>query len=125
MMPATTLRSTVAMAHVADVEASMDFYCRLGFEVGNVIVAEGETRPAWAFLEYREARLMLARASEPVVAAQQAVLFYLYYDNIDAEHTRLREAGMNPGPMSYPFYCPKGEFPLSDPDGYCLMLTHS
>jgi hypothetical protein len=29
------------------------------------------------------------------------------------------------GEMKVPFYCPKGEFRLEDPDGYVLMLTHT
>jgi hypothetical protein len=27
--------------------------------------------------------------------------------------------------MAYPFYAPRGEFRLTDPDGYTLMITHT
>jgi hypothetical protein len=26
--------------------------------------------------------------------------------------------------ITTPFYAPRGEFRLVDPDGYCLMITH-
>lgn len=68
---------------------------------------------------------MVTLAGEPVIARQQAVLFYLYFDDIAATHAELAASGLPVGPLSYPFYCPKGEFPLTDPDGYCLMLTHT
>jgi hypothetical protein len=40
-------------------------------------------------------------------------------------HAALSARGFAVGEMAYPFYCPKGEFKLRDPDGYCLMLTHT
>ena len=119
------LRSLVPLARVADVERSIAFYTTLGFELGNLHTPDDRQRMTWAALELHEARLMLAEASDPVVPDQQAVLFYLYYDDIDAEHARLAAAGLAPGPMAHPFYCPKGEFRITDPDGYCLMLTHT
>ena len=56
---------------------------------------------------------------------QQAVLFYLYYDDIAAVRAELAARGLPVGEMKFPFYCPKGEFRLMDPDGYVLMLTHT
>jgi predicted enzyme related to lactoylglutathione lyase len=121
----STLRSLVPLAYVADVERSIAFYARLGFEVGNTFVPEGATRPSWAALERRDAQLMVAQAEDPIVPERQQVWFYLYYDDIDAEHARLAAEGAAPGPMTYPFYSPKGEFRLVDPDGYVVMLTHT
>ena len=120
-----TLRDLVPFVHVADVTRSIAFYERLGFGVRNTLVPDGESAATWAMLERHEARLMLALASEPVDPAAQAVLFYLHFDDIAAEHARLSAAGLAPGDMAHPFYCPKGEFRLVDPDGYCLMLTHT
>lgn len=121
----STLKSLVPMAHVADVGRSIEFYSRLGFEVGNSFTPDDQARPTWAALELHDARLMLAQASDPAPPARHAVLFYLYFDDIDAEHARLAAAGAQPGPMAHPFYCPKGEFRLTDPDGYCVMCTHT
>ena len=118
-------KQLVALAYVRDVRASAAFYEQLGFEVGNTHADAGTGETVWAALERGNAALMLSKASEPVVAAQQAVLFYLYYDDIAATHEALAAKGMAVGEMAFPFYCPKGEFRLVDPDGYVLMLTHT
>ncbi|MBS0382308.1 MAG: hypothetical protein JSR56_07735, partial [Proteobacteria bacterium] len=79
---ATQTRSLVAFAHVADVERSIGFYVDLGFRVANSVVPEGVHAPIWAWLESDSANLMVGLASGPVDASQQAILFYLYYDDI-------------------------------------------
>lgn len=118
-------RALVPMAFVKDVEVSIKYYERLGFAVGDSFVPPDTTAPTWAWLESGRAQLMLARATEPVVPSQQAVLFYLYYDDVPATRTALSESGREPGPITYPFYAPRGEFRLVDPDGYVLMITHT
>ena len=118
-------KNLVALAYVADVRASMAFYEQIGFEVGNSHADPHSGEIVWAALERGNAALMLGKAGDPVVPEQQAVLFYLYYDDIAATHAALAEKGLPVGEMNYPFYCPKGEFRLRDPDGYCLMLTHT
>jgi predicted enzyme related to lactoylglutathione lyase len=119
------MRSLVPLAHVASVSDSIAFYRKLGFEVRNTFAPDGRTEPTWALLETGEARLMLALASEPVVANQQAVLFYLYCDDVGATRAALRHSGVDVGPIEYPFYAPRGEFRVGDPDGYVLMITHT
>jgi predicted enzyme related to lactoylglutathione lyase len=86
-------KSLVAFAHVADVERSIKFYADLGFSVNNTVVPERENAAVWAWLESGEASLMVGLASEPVVATQQAVLFYLYFDNIKETRAALVELG--------------------------------
>jgi hypothetical protein len=34
-------------------------------------------------------------------------------------------AGLKPGGICYPPYLPRGEFALTDPDGYLLMIAQS
>lgn len=118
-------RSLVAFAHVADVQRSIDFYADLGFQVCNSVNAEGQTTPVWAWLQSEKANLMVALACEPVDPHQQAVLFYLYYDDIQSTHATLLRLGHNPGAIQHPFYMPGGECRLQDPDGYVLMLAQS
>lgn len=113
------------MVFVTDVEASMGFYRHLGFEVGNTFTEEGATRATWAWLECGEAQLMLAQADEPIVADQQRILFYLYTDDVREARESLAAVGLNPGEISTPFYAPRGEFRVVDPDGYVLMITHT
>ena len=113
------------MVFVAEVERSIEFYKHLGFEVGNTFTPEGATKPAWAWLACGAAQLMLAAAEEEIVADQQRVLFYLYTDDVAAAQASLAEAGLNPGEISTPFYAPRGEFKVVDPDGFTLMITHT
>jgi hypothetical protein len=118
-------RQLVPLISVADVERSIAFYQHLGFEVGNTFVPEGATKPAWAWLQSRNAQLMLSAALKPIVAEQQSVLFYLYTDDVSAARVSLVETGLSPGEIRTEFYAPRGEFELVDPDGYVLMITHT
>ncbi|HKS08723.1 MAG TPA: VOC family protein [Pyrinomonadaceae bacterium] len=118
-------RQLVPMVAVAEVERSIEFYGRLGFEVGNTFEGEGAAEPTWAWLYSDGAQLMLSAAEEPVVAEQQRVLFYIYTDDVAAAHASLIETGLEPGPITTPFYAPRGEFQLVDPDGYVVMVTHT
>jgi hypothetical protein len=52
-------------------------------------------------------------------------VFYLYSSDLDAYRERLIEAGIPAGRIEKPFYAPRGEFRVVDPDGYCLMVTHT
>lgn len=119
------VRNLVPMVHVADVSRSIEFYMKLGFEVGNTFVPPGTEAPVWAWLERNQAQIMLTCADEAVVPEQQAVLFYLYFDDVAETKARLEAAGIAGGAMEYPFYAPKGQFRVTDPDGYVLMLMHT
>lgn len=119
------LRHITAMVHVADVAASIAWYGKLGFSMESDYAPEGELCWAWLSSGPGGAQLMLTKADPAIEPGLQGVLFYLYYDDIAAAHTQAAAAGLDPGPLSYPFYCPKGEFRLADPDGYCLICTHA
>lgn len=121
-MPA--IRSLTPFLHVADVERSIAFYRRLGFEVRNTHALHGATAPTWAYLESDRAQLMVARADGPVDPAQQAVLFWLYADDVAGMHAKLLAAGVAAGPIETPFWSPRGEFRVADPDGYGLVIAH-
>jgi catechol 2,3-dioxygenase-like lactoylglutathione lyase family enzyme len=114
----------VPMVSVTDVERSIAFYEHLGFEVGNTFAGEGATKPTWAWLQSGEARLMLSATNKPI-AGKHAVLFYVYTEDVLAARTTLIDAGLNPGTITRPFYAPRGEFELVDPDGYVIMVTHT
>jgi hypothetical protein len=66
---------------------------------------------------------MVGFASGPIDSGQQAVLFYLYFDDIRQTHAALAALGYAAGGIKYSFYMPGGEFRLKDPDGYVLMLA--
>lgn len=117
------IRSLVPLAHVRDMAASIAFYGKLGFAVENQVTPDGEEVPNWVWLRAERAELMLARASAPVIAAEQAVLFYTYCDDIAATHAAFSDAGLAPSPIATPFYNPGGEFRLGDPDGYAIFVA--
>lgn len=114
-----------AMAHVVDVAASVAWYGKLGFAMESEHSPDGELCWAWLSSGPGGAQLMLAKSDPRVDPAAQGVLFYLYYADVDAAHAQAQAHGLNPSSMSHPFHCPKGEFRLTDPDGYCLMCTHA
>jgi hypothetical protein len=113
------------MAFVADVSRSVEYYAALGFGVVNSFAPPDADAPVWAYLSSGDAQLMVAKASDPVVPEQQAVLFYVYTDDVAAAHADLGARGLAPGPVTTPFYAPRGEFRLVDPDGYVVMVTHT
>lgn len=117
------LQNLVPYAHVASVERSIEFYEQLGFEAVNAFEPEGADGPVWAYLVSGGAQLMLAEADEPVDPSQQAVLFYLYTDDVESLHGELAEAGVDVGDISHPFYLPAGEFRIEDPDGYVSLVA--
>jgi catechol 2,3-dioxygenase-like lactoylglutathione lyase family enzyme len=122
---ASPVRSLVPMAHVRSVPASIAFYGLLGLVVENTFTPSGQEEPSWAYLLSDRAQLMLARADEPVIPSQQAILFYSYCDDVPALLEHLVAQGIEAGPIQYPFYAPRGEFRIQDPDGYVIMVTHT
>ena len=49
---------------VADQDAAIEFYAKLGFEVGNTHTPDGGAEPVWAWIKAGAAQLMLARARD-------------------------------------------------------------
>ena len=119
------LNALVPMVHVKNLPRSIAFYGRLGFAVKNTLQPEGRTEPVWAWLSSGEAQLMLALADEPVVPSEQAVLFYVYCEDVASCRAMFAENGVAVGEIQFPFYAPRGEFRVSDPDGFAIMVTHT
>jgi hypothetical protein len=122
---ADAIRALVPMAFVRSVPGAMAFYRLLGFEPENTFTPPGEDEPSWAYLVAGRAQLMLARRTEPVDPRAQAVLFYAYCDDVAAFRDRLASQGIAAGAIEHPFYAPRGEFRIQDPDGHVVMVTHT
>jgi uncharacterized glyoxalase superfamily protein PhnB len=120
-----SLSSLVPMAFVKSVPRSIQFYQKLGFVEGNTHTPEGASEPTWVWLRSGGAHLMLAQTSEPLDRPERAVLFYLYCDDVAAFRSKLLEAGVEAGPITQPFYAPRGEFRVTDPDGHAVMISHT
>ena len=141
-MPVTpadaAVRNLVPMVHVADVEKSLAFYALFGFAVRNRLPGPlGRTR--WAYAECGKAEIMFAQAGPDLDPTVQAVLFYLYSENVAVLRRHLLANGLidggryrgAPGPgdgrrvafeITHPDYMPAGEFRVHDPDGYVLLV---
>ena len=125
MTGAPGVRALVPMAQVRSVPASIPFYRRLGFEVANTFTPPGETEPSWASLTSERAEIMVTRGEAGGSADRRAVLFYAYCDDVAAFRERVAGDGITAGPIEHPFYAPRGEFRIEDPDGYVVMVTHT
>jgi len=123
------IRALVPMIHVADVERSIEFYRRLGFEVGNSVPAEAPLQWAWLYAplatNWRQGPNLMVSRSECAIDPEEQVLFYLYATQMAALRDELLRVGLKAGEISYPEYLPNGEFKVEDPDGYCLMIAQA
>lgn len=128
--------------HVQDVEGSVAFYAMLGFVV-QASHAAADGRMVWASVACGAARIMLARASGPIVAADQAILLYMHGPDVQGLRSHLVAKGVRDGgaftgqtspgagrsrdagevfDVARPFYMPAGEVRVHDPDGYVLLI---
>ncbi len=114
----------IPLAHVADVQKAIEFYQLLGFDVKNTVRNE-QGRLQWAWLQNGGADLMLARSGRPMNPGAQDILFYMYAPDVAAYRNELESRGVKAGPIKYPFYSPRGEFRIDDPDGYTLFVSHA
>lgn len=128
----------VPYLHVKDVLESQAFYEKFGLILDSRFGPEGA--PYWARMKAPNCDLMLASAEGPIDPRSQAVLFYLYHEDIAAFRTHLLAEGLEDGgaysgqgseefPRSgrvfektTPFYMPEGEIRVHDPDGYVLLV---
>lgn len=121
----TAIRSIVPLAFVTSVPRSIAFYEKLGFSTRRTAKADGSDEPTWASLESGGADLMIGKASDPVAASAEAVMFYMYCDDVAAKREELIRAGIAAGAITRPFYAPRGEFRVEDPDGHVIMISHT
>jgi catechol 2,3-dioxygenase-like lactoylglutathione lyase family enzyme len=115
------LAALTPMANVADVELSISWYTKLGFVVEHTLTLPGKPMH-WAHLRSGGAELMLTRSSRPMNPGAQDVLFYLYANGVAGYRESLLAQGLRPSELSYPPYAIHGEFSITDPDGYCVLV---
>jgi len=123
-MTAERVNNLIPFVHVADPARSIAFYELLGFEVKDTF-GPPSGRIDWAALESDGAQLMVHRASVPVERDKQAVLFYLYSDDLRALRDHLLANGVAVGEIVDGSPGPEQEMGLADPDGYCLMIAQT
>lgn len=137
-MPTPTINALVPFVHVASVDESLAFYAHLGF-TPDMRLADQSDRAFWASAVSGKAKIMFAQASGPINPDDQAVLFYMYADDVRALRAHLLAKSLHdgsafgggPGPNSgrrvvfevtQPHYMPSGEIRVHDPDGYVILV---
>lgn len=135
--PAPVTRS-VPYIHVPDLERSLNFYAKLGF-TPDTVLRRPDGRPFWASTKAGTAELFFAQADAPVVPEVQAVLFYMYSDDVASLRDHLLSCGLHDGgsycgqagpnngrevvfEVQHPDYMKDGEIRVADPDGYCVLV---
>jgi catechol 2,3-dioxygenase-like lactoylglutathione lyase family enzyme len=115
----------IPMAHVTDVQRSLDFYAKLGFEP--VSVGKGDDGDVyWAHAKSGKAHMMFALDPESAkVDKESTVVMYMYAEDIVKLREDLLAKGMPVSEISKPFYMPNGEICLNDPDGYVILIGQS
>ena len=115
----------IPMAHVADVQRSVDFYGKLGFEPLNI--GKGDDGHCyWAHVRAGKAHLMFASDPESAkVEKESTVVLYMYAEDLVKLREELVAKDIKVSEITYPFYMQKGEVCLSDPDGYVVLIGQS
>jgi len=128
----------VPFVHVTDVQASLSFYSLLGFS-SQSSMKDKHGKMFWVLAGSGAAEIMLAQASGPIDAEQQAVLFYMYSPDLHTLRAELvegglRDAGVYRGTRSpedttqmvheivHPNHMKNGEMRVIDPDGYVVLI---
>jgi catechol 2,3-dioxygenase-like lactoylglutathione lyase family enzyme len=107
------------MLHVAEVEKSIEFYQRLGFEL---IDSEGAPI-GWARMHCEGGAVMFLRAEEPIRAVEHSFMLYMYCPDLQGLHKQITDAGVKVSAIRHPPYMPSGEIMLADPDGYSISIA--
>jgi predicted lactoylglutathione lyase len=117
------LKAVVALLHVADVQRSIGFYQKLGFDLGNEPLKNDQGVKTFAWMHHgKAAQIMLTHTGRPLNLGAQEVMFYLYVADMPAYREQVIDRGVEIGELTYPFWSPKGEFRIDDPDGWTWMV---
>ena len=116
-------KAVVALLHVADVDRSISFYEKLGFEVGNEPLKNDQGIKTFVWMHHgNAAQIMLTLAGQSLGSGSRHVMFYLYVTDMPRYREEVVARGIEVGKVSYPFWSPDGEFQIDDPDGWVWIV---
>jgi catechol 2,3-dioxygenase-like lactoylglutathione lyase family enzyme len=113
------LQSMVAATYVRDIDASRAFYGLLGFQEQS---AGKAPTSAWSALHCDAQSVLLTSTSPPLGIPPLPLLFYFYFDDVDAVVRAIEAAGVEAVHMGHPPHALGGEVKLADPDGNTVLL---
>jgi hypothetical protein len=117
MTPA--VRSMVAATYVHDTDVTRAFYELLGFAEHS---AGRAASSAWLVMRHGELSVLLASTRPPLDIPQLPLLFYFYYEDLDAVVRGLHAADVPVTPTGHPPHALGGEVKVLDPDGNTVLL---
>ncbi len=112
-------RSMIAVTYVRDIGASRAFYGLLGFAEHS---SRREGGSAWASLRSGDAAVLLAATDSPLDLPRLPMLFYFFFDDLDAVLAVLTAAGLPVERLGNAPHALGGEARVTDPDGNTVLL---
>jgi catechol 2,3-dioxygenase-like lactoylglutathione lyase family enzyme len=109
----------VAVTYVRDIGASRAFYELLGF--GEHSSGKADTS-AWLALHRDGHYVLLASTRPPLDIPRLPLLFYFYFDDLEAVVGALEAGRVEVEHMGHPPHALGGEVKLLDPDGNTILL---
>src|SRR5215467_2962560 len=120
LVPVTpALQSMVAVTYVVDIDASRAFYELLGFREHS---AGRAATSAWLALQQNGHLVVLASTRPPLGIPRLPLLFYFFFDDVDAVTGALKTAGVEVTRTGNPAHALGGEAKVLDPDGNTVLL---
>lgn len=113
------VQSMVASAYVRDIDTSRTFYELLGFRENSTGRAASA---AWCYLQHNGHFVLLASTQPPLAIPRLPLLFYFFYDDLDAVVAVLDGAGVPVTRTGHPPHALGGEVKVLDPDGNTVLL---
>jgi predicted enzyme related to lactoylglutathione lyase len=113
------VQSMVAATYVRDIGTSRAFYELLGFREQS---AGSAATSAWSSLHHGELSVLLTSTTPPLDIPQLPLLFYFFYDDVDAVIRILGTAGVQVTRTGHPPHALGGEVKVLDPDGNTVLL---
>lgn len=117
MTPA--VQSMVAATYVRDIDTSRAFYELLGFHEQS---AGNAATSAWSALHHNGHAVLLASTQPPLGIPRLPLLFYFYFDELDAVVSVLDAASVEVTRVGHPPHALGGEVKIADPDGNTVLL---
>lgn len=109
----------VAVTYVRDIGTSRAFYELLGFREHS---SGHAATSAWCSLHHGINQVLLASTTPSLGIPALPLLFYFFFDDVDAVADGLRSADVVPEHMGYPAHALGGEMRLTDPDGNTVLI---
>jgi len=109
----------VAMIHVPDVRATVEWYGKIGFVVQSTNECDGVLD--WASMTYADSEVMFTDGGQPSAAARREVDLYIHVPDVTALHARLCEAVDVVEGVHDTFYGAR-EFIIRDNNGFWVVF---